>query len=340
MRQAGRREFSGRASTFHEDSRNHIRRRLIQAISLVLAEPNRITPKPVTGWEADLSDEQLTVGIYRHPARSAVMLGGTVDPDYLATTVNAVYSSMGFKPPTGQYTILAGFVLVSPDRHQVISLATGSKCLPANRLSGRGESVNDSHAEVLARRGALLWLFDEVGRIRDGSAGETSPWIERHPPGKYRLRDTVRIHMYISTVPCTSIESVVIVYSDHLGGDASMRFLASSQDPEMAQLKDSSPFETQSSDVPWRGRNNYHCYGVLRTKPGRADSPTTASMSCSDKIAAWNVLGLQGALGSLLFTPLYIDSIFIGEVPRDVQGVVLDDCRRAFWGRIQNLEGN
>lgn len=119
-----------------------------------------------------------------------------------------------------------------------------------------------------------------------------------------------------------------------------MRFLASSQDPEMAQLKDSTPFEAQRSDVPWRGRNNYHCYGVLRTKPGRADSPTTASMSCSDKIAAWNVLGLHGALGSLLFTPLYVDSIIIGEVPQDIRDVVLDDCRRAFWRRIQGLEGN
>ena len=269
------------------------------------------------------------------------MSGNTVNPGHLATAVNVVYASLRFKPPTGQYTILAGFILASPEKHQVISLATGSKCLPANRLSGRGESVNDSHAEVLAKRGALLWLFDEVCRMRDGASGEASYWIEKQgPSGKYRLRDTVRIHMYISTVPCTSIQFVVAVYSDRLGGDASMRFLANSQDPEMAQLKDSTPFEIQPSDVPWRGRNNYHCYGVLRTKPGRADSPTTTSMSCSDKIAAWNALGLQGALGSLLFTQLCVDSIVIGEVPQDLRDVVLDDCRRAFWGRMQDLQGN
>lgn len=273
--------------------------------------------------------------------RAAVMSDDTGNPGYLATAVNAVYASLRFKPPTGQYTILASFILVSSEKHQVISLATGSKCLPANKLSRHGESVNDSHAEVLARRGVLLWFFDEVCRMRDGVSEETSShWIEKHPSGKYRLRDTVRIHMYISTVPCMSVKFAVIVYSDFLGGDASMRFLANSQDSEMAQLKDSTPFETQPPDVPWRGRNNYHCYGVLRTKPGRADSPTTASMSCSDKIATWNVLGLQGALGSLVFTPLYIDSIVIGEVPQDVRDTVLDDCRRAFWGRIRDLEGN
>ena len=119
-----------------------------------------------------------------------------------------------------------------------------------------------------------------------------------------------------------------------------MRFLANSQDPEVARLKDSTPFEVQPPDVPWRGRNNYHCHGVLRTKPGRADSPMTASMSCSDKIAAWNVLGVQGALGSLLFMPLYVDSIVIGEVPEGIQDVVLDDCRRAFWERVEDLDGN
>ncbi|KAF9782591.1 adenosine deaminase/editase [Thelephora terrestris] len=248
----------------------------------------------------------------------------TVNPDYLATAVNAVYTSLRFKPPIGQYTILAGFVLASPERLHVISLATGSKCLPANRLSRCGESVNDSHAEILAKRGALLWFFDEIHRIKTRSSEEPSHWLEKHPSGRYRLRDVVCMHMYISTVPC---------------GDASMRFLANSQDPEMARLKESTPFEAQPSSMPWRGRNNYHCYGVLRTKPARADSPTTASMSCSDKIAAWNVLGLQGALGSLVFMPLYVHSVVIGEVPLDIRDLVLGDCRRAFWERTQDLEG-
>lgn len=64
-----------------------------------------------------------------------------------------------------------------------------------------------------------------------------------------------------------------------------MRFLASSQDPEMAALKDSSPPVPPPVGEACRGRDGFALHGVLRTKPGRADSPPTKCMSCSDKIA-------------------------------------------------------
>ncbi|KAJ8588748.1 hypothetical protein M405DRAFT_792528 [Rhizopogon salebrosus TDB-379] len=232
------------------------------------------------------------------------------------------YSSLDFKLPLGTFTILAAIALTSAEsltQPKIIALATGCKCLPKDKLPLQGEAVHDSHAEVLARRCAVRWLFEEIDRaILSGS----SHWVSKSTDGRYCLKDGVKTMMYISTPPC---------------GDASMRFLASFQNEEMAALKDSSVFTPLAPNVASRGRDNYSLFGVLRTKPGRADSPQTLSMSCSDKIARWNVVGIQGALGSGIFHPIYLTKIIIGEVPQDLHDVVKSDCERAFWGRLQNI---
>lgn len=69
------------------------------------------------------------------------------------------------------------------------------------------------------------------------------------------------------------------------------------------------PFQSlQDSHLPGA---YYHVVGALRTKPGRGEP--TQSLSCSDKFARWNVVGLQGALLSLLLNePLYFQSVIVG----------------------------
>lgn len=118
-----------------------------------------------------------------------------------------------------------------------------------------------------------------------------------------------------------------------------MRFLASFQDPEMAALKNATTFPDLPPNAASRGRDNYSLYGVLRTKPGRADSPPTSSMSCSDKMAAWNVTGFQGALASKVLKPIYLSSVVIGEVDSSLRQTVRQDCERALWSRLQGVIG-
>ncbi|KAF9166242.1 tRNA-specific adenosine deaminase 1 [Actinomortierella ambigua] len=79
-----------------------------------------------------------------------------------------------------------------------------------------------------------------------------------------------------------------------------------------------------------RGRLDYGCITALRTKPGRVDSEPTLSMSCSDKMARWNVLGLTSALVvSLLDRPLYLDAIVSHEL------FDADALHRALYARIE-----
>ena len=37
------------------------------------------------------------------------------------------------------------------------------------------------------------------------------------------------------------------------------------------------------------------------------------SMSCSDKMTKWNMVGLQGALLSAIIDPIYMDQVILGE---------------------------
>ena len=126
-------------------------------------------------------------------------------PDNVATLALATYSRLKFKPPDGQFTILAAFVLRTPKELKLISLGTGSKCLPAARLPLSGDALHDSHAEVLARRGAIRWFLEEIGRCCSASADYVSPWITRDDDGIFSLHDDVVLDMYISTVPCKPV---------------------------------------------------------------------------------------------------------------------------------------
>ncbi|KAF7978329.1 hypothetical protein HWV62_953 [Athelia sp. TMB] len=173
--------------------------------------------------------------------------------------------------------------------------------------------LHDSHAEVLARRALKRWLYEEIARNIEG---EGSVWLA----GAKRRKAVAPVHVN----PVLYAQSTLSKFRTRTGGDASTRYLVASQDPTIAVLKNYSPAPPLETDIPGlaRGRDGYGRLGVLRTKPGRADSPPTTAMSCADKIAAWGVLGVQRALGSAVSKPIYFDSITIGEVVG--QGVDVD----------------
>ncbi|OSX59308.1 hypothetical protein POSPLADRAFT_1150023 [Postia placenta MAD-698-R-SB12] len=269
---------------------------------------------PVDGYDGRVELQTLA----RRVARACVHF---IQLSFFKRLTIELYTSLHHKLPDGKYTIVASFVLSRRKALKVISLATGSKCLPTEKFTEEGDALHDSHAEVLARRGAQRWFLEEIQRISSGE--HDSPWVRKTTDDMFELLDNVEITLYISTVPC---------------GDASTRFLASFQDTEMAALKDSTKFPELLPNVASRGRDNYSLYGVLRTKPGRADSPPTICMSCSDKIARWNVLGIQGAIGSHFLRPAYISTVILGEVEEHRQDMTLEECQRAFHGRLDALD--
>lgn len=103
------------------------------------------------------------------------------------------------------FTIMAGVILAYDSQVECISLGAGSKCLAQSQLATlSGDALHDSHAEVLARRGAIVWFLAEISRLRSDPSFE-SGWMQLNPEtNRFALREGVTVHMYISALPCMS----------------------------------------------------------------------------------------------------------------------------------------
>ena len=74
--------------------------------------------------------------------------------------------------PLLRYRVLAGIVMTrgaggrvledGAAQAAVVCIATGSKCISGGNLCMRGRTLNDCHAEVLARRCLVRFLYDQV----------------------------------------------------------------------------------------------------------------------------------------------------------------------------------
>ncbi|KAI8373820.1 hypothetical protein BD560DRAFT_88748 [Blakeslea trispora] len=65
-----------------------------------------------------------------------------------------------------EWTVLASIVMVHFKNEddftaKVISIGTGLKCLPFSKLCKTGDVLNDSHAEIIARRGFIKSSFNK-----------------------------------------------------------------------------------------------------------------------------------------------------------------------------------
>ena len=80
------------------------------------------------------------------------------------------YSELMENDPThARRKVLAGVVMTQGDLEnaQVISIGTGTKCVSGEYMSLRGAGLNDSHAEIVAKRGLSLYLYSQLQLLTD-----------------------------------------------------------------------------------------------------------------------------------------------------------------------------
>lgn len=111
------------------------------------------------------------------------------------------------QPPLARYKVLAGVVMTSgatADEATVICVTTGSKCINGGQLSMEGHAVNDCHAEILARRSLVSYLYDQLALYTsDPAASIFEPWVAACPgPFRLKLKSNILFHLYVSSAPC------------------------------------------------------------------------------------------------------------------------------------------
>ncbi|XP_077580791.1 double-stranded RNA-specific editase B2-like isoform X3 [Stigmatopora nigra] len=170
---------------------------------------------------------------------------------------------------------------------QVVAMATGTKCL--DREAGEG-ALRDCHAEVLCRRALLRFLYAQLETLLMSPPEETATAsifeAAGGRPAVFRLRDHVGFHMFVTWSPC---------------GDGRL---------ENCSGRARGGLRTKvgggQGTAPAAGRR-----GRRKTGGASPGQRKDVSMSCTDKMAKWCAVGVQGALLSHLLEPIYLRSLTV-----------------------------
>ncbi|CAM8994342.1 unnamed protein product [Rhodiola kirilowii] len=143
----------------------------------------------------------------------------------VSSAVLSLYRSLPKKgkPQGREVTVLAAFLLSSPSQDlQVVSLGTGTKCLGRSQLSPRGDIVNDSHAEVIARRALIRFFYTELQCLSNATR---EPLLDMYLDGRqkrFKLRAGWQLHLYISQMPCNDAQAFGTVQRKPGRGDTTL----------------------------------------------------------------------------------------------------------------------
>jgi tRNA-specific adenosine deaminase 1 len=217
-------------------------------------------------------------------------------PPQIAALVLSTFSRLPQKshPRPTEWTPLSAtifsssFPTTSPTL-TLISLATGTKCLPAPSLPlCTGTVLHDSHAEILALRGFNRWLLAEMEMLLSSKREYESKWLEYRPHSQdnekpFLLRPHIDIHMFSTEAPCGDASmGLLIDETARMYGDAKA-WPEPASAPSSILLSPSSPSPSTPAPV-LHGRSFFSLLGLTRRKPSRADAVPTLSKSCTDKL--------------------------------------------------------
>jgi double-stranded RNA-specific adenosine deaminase len=211
------------------------------------------------------------------------------------------------------------------------------------------EQLRDCHAEILAKRALLRYFQEKVLALFNGNEGSSifqftnNDHQTEEPALRLQLKDKIKFHMYSSSQPCGNAsikkwaKGVSIVPNESLKAHEypidihrKIDFQAKAEGQIALTCKRDGHGDHKSDDIADSTRPL-----PPHLLPSGLCSITSQEgyiMSCSDKIAKWNALGIQGSgFSHLLDKPIYLTTFTIGRKFGKPYG------ERAFCCRLQDF---